>query len=122
MADFASQSLATFASCRHPEAAGNCMHRRGAALSAETTGTGNRQMTEVASPAEIRRGRERGEAGGATRERNEREILAAAEKIFAAHGYRGAMKNAQWRKNAVRFKQLDDIAKRLSRLEKGRDG
>lgn len=30
----------------------------------------------------------------------------------------GAMKNAQWRKNAVRFKQLDDIAKRLARLEK----
>ncbi len=34
----------------------------------------------------------------------------------------GAMRNAQWRKNAVRFKQLDDIAKRLSRLEKRRDG
>ncbi|MFO8047052.1 MAG: UDP-3-O-(3-hydroxymyristoyl)glucosamine N-acyltransferase [Halomonas sp.] len=34
----------------------------------------------------------------------------------------GAMKNVQWRKNAVRFKQLDDIAKRLSRLEKERDG
>ncbi|QJQ95039.1 MULTISPECIES: UDP-3-O-(3-hydroxymyristoyl)glucosamine N-acyltransferase [Halomonadaceae] len=32
----------------------------------------------------------------------------------------GAMSNAQWRKNAVRFKQLDDIAKRLARLEKGR--
>ncbi|MFC3284358.1 UDP-3-O-(3-hydroxymyristoyl)glucosamine N-acyltransferase [Litchfieldella rifensis] len=30
----------------------------------------------------------------------------------------GAMGNAQWRKNAVRFKQLDDIAKRLIRLEK----
>ncbi|MWJ27341.1 UDP-3-O-(3-hydroxymyristoyl)glucosamine N-acyltransferase [Halomonas sp. ZH2S] len=30
----------------------------------------------------------------------------------------GSMNNAQWRKNAVRFKQLDDIAKRLSRLEK----
>lgn len=30
----------------------------------------------------------------------------------------GAMSNAQWRKNAVRFKQLDDIAKRLTRLEK----
>ncbi|WP_346795781.1 UDP-3-O-(3-hydroxymyristoyl)glucosamine N-acyltransferase [Halomonas sp. Bachu 37] len=30
----------------------------------------------------------------------------------------GAMPNQQWRKNAVRFKQLDDIAKRLSRLEK----
>ncbi|WP_299312450.1 TetR/AcrR family transcriptional regulator [uncultured Halomonas sp.] len=47
-------------------------------------------MTEVASPAATRRARERGEAGGATRARNEREILAAAEKIFAAHGYRGA--------------------------------
>lgn len=35
----------------------------------------------------------------------------------------GSMPNAQWRKNAVRFKQLDDIAKRLNRLEKGlRDG
>ncbi|SEM01248.1 UDP-3-O-(3-hydroxymyristoyl)glucosamine N-acyltransferase [Halomonas caseinilytica] len=34
----------------------------------------------------------------------------------------GAMDNAQWRRNAVRFKQLDDIARRLSRLEKaGRD-
>lgn len=32
----------------------------------------------------------------------------------------GAMSNAQWRKNAVRFKQLDDIAKRLARLEKER--
>ncbi|PMR80321.1 UDP-3-O-(3-hydroxymyristoyl)glucosamine N-acyltransferase [Halomonas urumqiensis] len=32
----------------------------------------------------------------------------------------GAMKNAQWRKNAVRFKQLDELAKRLSRLEKQR--
>ncbi|WP_444678529.1 UDP-3-O-(3-hydroxymyristoyl)glucosamine N-acyltransferase [Halomonas sp. E19] len=30
----------------------------------------------------------------------------------------GAMHNAQWRKNAVRFKQLDDIARRLTRLEK----
>ncbi|MGM0543894.1 MAG: UDP-3-O-(3-hydroxymyristoyl)glucosamine N-acyltransferase [Pseudomonadota bacterium] len=34
----------------------------------------------------------------------------------------GAMSNAQWRKNAVRFKQLDDIAKRLSRLEKHQRG
>ncbi|MFG6177402.1 UDP-3-O-(3-hydroxymyristoyl)glucosamine N-acyltransferase [Halomonas sp. THAF12] len=34
----------------------------------------------------------------------------------------GAMENAQWRRNAVRFKQLDDIARRLQRLEKaGRD-
>lgn len=30
----------------------------------------------------------------------------------------GAMDNAQWRKNAVRFKQLDEIAKRLVRLER----
>lgn len=30
----------------------------------------------------------------------------------------GAMANAQWRKNAVRFKQLDDMARRLARLEK----
>lgn len=28
------------------------------------------------------------------------------------------MSNTQWRKNAVRFKQLDDIAKRLARVEK----
>jgi len=35
----------------------------------------------------------------------------------------GAMDNAQWRRNAVRFKQLDDIARRLARLEKtGRSG
>jgi UDP-3-O-[3-hydroxymyristoyl] glucosamine N-acyltransferase len=30
----------------------------------------------------------------------------------------GAMSNGQWRKNAVRFKQLDDMARRLARLEK----
>ncbi|MCC5881281.1 MAG: UDP-3-O-(3-hydroxymyristoyl)glucosamine N-acyltransferase [Halomonas sp.] len=30
----------------------------------------------------------------------------------------GAMPNAQWRKNAVRFKQLDELARRLTRLEK----
>ncbi|WP_027965893.1 UDP-3-O-(3-hydroxymyristoyl)glucosamine N-acyltransferase [Halomonas halocynthiae] len=30
----------------------------------------------------------------------------------------GAMNNAQWRRNAVRFKQLDDMARRLKRLEK----
>lgn len=34
----------------------------------------------------------------------------------------GAMSNALWRKNAVRFKQLDDIAKRLARLERGSRG
>lgn len=30
----------------------------------------------------------------------------------------GAMENSQWRRNAVRFKQLDSIAKRVSRLER----
>lgn len=35
-------------------------------------------------------GVEKGEANGAIRERNERAILAAAERIFARHGYRGA--------------------------------
>ncbi|OLO05996.1 UDP-3-O-(3-hydroxymyristoyl)glucosamine N-acyltransferase [Salinicola socius] len=30
----------------------------------------------------------------------------------------GSMSNSQWRKNAVRFKQLDEIAKRLTRLER----
>ncbi len=35
-------------------------------------------------------GGEKSEANGAIRERNEREILAAAERIFARHGYRGA--------------------------------
>lgn len=34
----------------------------------------------------------------------------------------GAMSNALWRKNAVRFKQLDDIAKRLTRLERDNRG
>jgi UDP-3-O-[3-hydroxymyristoyl] glucosamine N-acyltransferase len=28
------------------------------------------------------------------------------------------MSNSQWRRNAVRFKQLDEIAKRLTRLER----
>lgn len=32
----------------------------------------------------------------------------------------GAMANQQWRKNAVRFKQLDEIARRLTKLEKQR--
>ncbi|WP_048306367.1 UDP-3-O-(3-hydroxymyristoyl)glucosamine N-acyltransferase [Halomonas sp. PR-M31] len=32
----------------------------------------------------------------------------------------GAMSNGLWRKNAVRFKQLDDIAKRVARLERGK--
>ena len=30
----------------------------------------------------------------------------------------GSMPNAQWRKNAVRFKQLDEMARRISKLEK----
>ncbi|MGQ7243089.1 UDP-3-O-(3-hydroxymyristoyl)glucosamine N-acyltransferase [Salinicola halimionae] len=30
----------------------------------------------------------------------------------------GSMSNSQWRRNAVRFKQLDEIAKRLTRLER----
>jgi UDP-3-O-[3-hydroxymyristoyl] glucosamine N-acyltransferase len=30
------------------------------------------------------------------------------------------MDNALWRKNAVRFKQLDGIAKRVTRLERQR--
>ncbi|MCW4149730.1 UDP-3-O-(3-hydroxymyristoyl)glucosamine N-acyltransferase [Halomonas sp. 18H] len=34
----------------------------------------------------------------------------------------GAMDNAQWRRNAVRFKQLDEIARRLNRLEKAGRG
>jgi len=34
----------------------------------------------------------------------------------------GAMANHQWRKNAVRFKQLDEMAKRLTRLEKRQQG
>jgi TetR/AcrR family transcriptional regulator len=47
-------------------------------------------MAELVSTPSLRRLRDGGEGGGATRERNEREILAAAEKVFAAHGYRGA--------------------------------
>src|SRR5690554_153568 len=66
------------------------MHRVGAALSGDTTGTGRWQMTDAASPMERSRSAEGSEANGATRARNEREILAAAEKVFAAHGYRGA--------------------------------
>ncbi|KJZ17758.1 MULTISPECIES: UDP-3-O-(3-hydroxymyristoyl)glucosamine N-acyltransferase [Halomonas] len=34
----------------------------------------------------------------------------------------GAMENSQWRRNAVRFKQLDSIAKRVNRLEKRGSG
>jgi len=33
----------------------------------------------------------------------------------------GAMENGQWRRNAVRFKQLDNIARRVMRLEKRGD-
>ncbi len=46
-------------------------------------------MIEGGAPAE-RGAREPGEANGVTRRRNEREILAAAERVFARHGYRGA--------------------------------
>ncbi|WP_416140785.1 TetR/AcrR family transcriptional regulator [Halomonas sp. HK25] len=47
-------------------------------------------MAEGSSTPDKPRLQERGEANGATRQRNEREILAAAEKVFATHGYRGA--------------------------------
>lgn len=46
-------------------------------------------MTQWKTPPE-RSVREKGETNGMTRERNEREILAAAERVFARHGYRGA--------------------------------
>ncbi len=46
-------------------------------------------MTQGSAPAE-RGAREQGEANGVARQRNEREILAAAERVFARHGYRGA--------------------------------
>ncbi|MDR9440480.1 MAG: TetR/AcrR family transcriptional regulator [Halomonas sp.] len=46
-------------------------------------------MTQGSAPAE-REAREQGEASGVTRLRNEREILAAAERVFARYGYRGA--------------------------------
>ncbi|MGJ7456772.1 TetR/AcrR family transcriptional regulator [Halomonas sp. RA08-2] len=47
-------------------------------------------MAEGSSTSGKPRPLEGGEANGATRQRNEREILTAAEKVFAAHGYRGA--------------------------------
>lgn len=46
-------------------------------------------MTEGSARAE-RAAREQGETNGVTRRRNEREILAAAERVFARYGYRGA--------------------------------
>lgn len=46
-------------------------------------------MTQWKTPPE-RSVREKGETNGMTRKRNEREILAAAERVFARHGYRGA--------------------------------
>lgn len=46
-------------------------------------------MTQWKTPSG-RSVREKGETNGMTRERNEREILAAAERVFARHGYRGA--------------------------------
>lgn len=49
-------------------------------------------MSETESPEieTLKRPREVGAGNGATRARNEREILAAAERVFARHGYRGA--------------------------------
>ena len=47
-------------------------------------------MAEPLSTQTPRRLREGSEGSGAARERNERAILAAAEKVFATHGYRGA--------------------------------
>lgn len=43
-------------------------------------------MTEHKAPAD----KGAGESNGVTRRRNEQEILAAAERVFARHGYRGA--------------------------------
>ncbi|MGM0703748.1 MAG: TetR/AcrR family transcriptional regulator [Pseudomonadota bacterium] len=49
-------------------------------------------MSETESPEieTLKRPREVGVGNGATRARNEQEILAAAERVFARHGYRGA--------------------------------
>ncbi|MGM0782903.1 MAG: TetR/AcrR family transcriptional regulator [Pseudomonadota bacterium] len=49
-------------------------------------------MSETESPEieTLKRSREVGAGNGATRARNEQEILAAAERVFARHGYRGA--------------------------------
>lgn len=47
-------------------------------------------MADGASTPDMPRPHERDEANGVIRQRNEREILAAAEKVFATHGYRGA--------------------------------
>ena len=47
-------------------------------------------MTNVTDTETLQRPRQSGESNGATRERNEREILEAAERIFSQYGYRGA--------------------------------
>ncbi|WP_111412006.1 TetR/AcrR family transcriptional regulator [Billgrantia lactosivorans] len=47
-------------------------------------------MTDVTETETVRPARQGGESNGATRERNEREILEAAERVFAQYGYRGA--------------------------------
>ncbi|MGM0692215.1 MAG: TetR/AcrR family transcriptional regulator [Pseudomonadota bacterium] len=46
-------------------------------------------MTQGSTPDE-RGAKAQGEVNGVTRQRNERQILAAAERVFARHGYRGA--------------------------------
>ncbi|WP_163575652.1 TetR/AcrR family transcriptional regulator [Halomonas faecis] len=46
--------------------------------------------TESTEIVTLKRPREVGAGNGATRARNEQEILAAAERVFARHGYRGA--------------------------------
>lgn len=47
-------------------------------------------MTDVTESETLQPARQGGESNGATRERNEREILEAAERVFAQYGYRGA--------------------------------
>ncbi|MDL0434127.1 helix-turn-helix domain-containing protein, partial [Marinobacter sp. TBZ242] len=47
-------------------------------------------MTDVTETETLQSPRQGGESNGATRERNEREILEAAERVFAQYGYRGA--------------------------------
>ncbi|MCE9663918.1 TetR/AcrR family transcriptional regulator [Halomonas sp. M5N1S17] len=47
-------------------------------------------MSELPTIEKGNRSRGGADGNGATRERNEREILAAAERVFAQYGYRGA--------------------------------
>lgn len=47
-------------------------------------------MTDLIEAERLQRSAQVGEGAGAVRERNEREILEAAERIFARFGYRGA--------------------------------